>query len=108
MICEGHEPSTRRATPFTYAYRFFRCGAIPLLFGEKRVASKMSVPFDAGNSNFGDCARNAGHAVATRLVADVCDVTYTRLVATVTHLLSGRGSSKFSDHMIVSFSIIIK
>ena len=70
VIFVRHNPSTRRATTLTFTYRFFRCGAL-LVVGETRAASKVPIAVVAAVSNVGECARRAGHAVATRLVAAV-------------------------------------
>jgi len=62
----------------------------------------------AGDSKLRECARRTDHAIATRLVADDGDVARTRLVAPFTHVLFGQGTGKFSDHVIMSFDIIIQ
>jgi len=53
-------------------------------------------------------ARGAGHAVTTSLVAGVRDVTCTSLVAPFTYVHSCSGTSKYSDHVIMSFDFIIQ
>jgi len=52
VISVRHEPPTRRATLFTFGYRFFRSGSAPLVFGDTCVISKMSIAFSTGISNF--------------------------------------------------------
>jgi len=79
-----------------------------LVFGEIDAASEMSVTFDAGIANMGERARGAGHAVATRLITGVRDVTCTRFVIRFTNVPSSRGSSKVRDHVIMSFDIILQ
>jgi len=51
--------------------------------GETRAASEMSVTFFTGLANMGEHARRAGHAVATRLIADCV----TALVDALLHAL---------------------
>ena len=75
---------------------------------ETRVAFEMPVTFGARVAKLRERAQRASHAVATRLVAGVRDVTCTRFVARFTDVPSSRGSNKFSDHVIMSFDIIIK
>jgi len=67
----------------------------------------MSITVVAGDSNVGERARRAGHEVATRLVADVRDVSCTCFVAPFTHVLSIHGTGKVNDHVIMSFDIIV-
>jgi len=106
VIFVRHDPSTSRATALTFTYKFFQCAL--LVFGEIRATSEVPIAVIAGDSNFGERTRRAGHAVATRLVADVRDVPSTCFVAPFKCVLFRHGSSKFCDHMIVSFDIIIK
>jgi len=49
----------------------------------------------------------AGHTVATRLDAGVHDVICTRFFAPITHERFSRCPSKISDHVIMSFNIIV-
>ena len=73
---------------------------------ETCVTSKVPIPFCAGDSNARECARGTRHAVSTRLVAGVRDVSCTRFVAPLTHELSSHCPSKFSDHVIMPFDIV--
>ena len=63
-------------------------------------ASKMPMAVVAVDSNIGEQARRAGHAIATRLVTDVRYVTSTCFVATFTHVLTSHGTSKICDHVM--------
>jgi len=72
VISVRHEPSTCRETTFTFTHGTFLFSA-PLMVGDTRAASKMPIAFGAGDSNVRERARRAGHAIATRLVADVRD-----------------------------------
>ena len=40
-------------------------------------------------------------------VAAVCDVPSTRFLAPFTHVIFSHGSSKDSDHVVLSFDIVI-
>ena len=75
---------------------------------ETRATPKMSIAAVAGDSKFGESAQRSGHAIGTRLVEDLRDVTSTCFVAPFTHVLSSHGTSKFCDHAIISFDIIVK
>jgi len=69
VIVVRQEPSTRLATPLTFAHWILvRCA--PLVFCETRAVSEMPVTFGAGISNMGERARGAVHAVTTCLFAD--------------------------------------
>jgi len=76
--------------------------------GEIRAASEMPVTFGAGLANMGERARRTGHAVATRLVAGVSDVTCTLFVAPFQHELSSHGTCKICDYVIMTFDIVIQ
>ena len=85
-----HDQSARCATSLTFAYGFYLCGNL-LVVSEIRPTSKMSVTFVAGETNFGELARKANHAIAARLVTDVlfhsykfCCTPYRRTLAPVT------------------------
>jgi len=56
----------------------------------------------------GKRARRAGHAVTSRLVADVRDVTSTCSVACFTYILASHGTCKYCDHVIISYDNVIK
>jgi len=102
-----HEPSARLVTPLTFAHRFpIRCAS--LVVRETRGVSKVPMAVFARYWNLRECARRTDHAIATRLVADDGDVARTSLVAPFTHVLFGHGNGKFSDHVIMSFDIIVK
>ena len=78
------------------------------MVGETRAASEISVKFDEVIANMRERARRARHAVTTHLIAGVRDVTCTRFVARFTDAPSSRGSNKFSDHVTMSFDIIVQ
>jgi len=107
VISALHEPSTRRATSFSFAHGTCLFSAL-FVVRETRVTSKVLVTFRTGDSIARECARGVDKAVARRLVAGVRDVTCTCLVAPFTHVLSSHGTSKLSDHVIMSLDIIIK
>ena len=75
---------------------------------ETRATSKMPIAFVAGDSNVGDRARRAGHAVATLLVADVRDVTSTCFVPPFPRVLSSHGTCKICDRVIMYFDIMVQ
>ena len=75
---------------------------------EKLVTSKEPIAFPTGVSKFGERARSAGQAVATRLVADGRDVKSNCLFAPFRRVPCSPGSSNFSDDVIMSFDIISK
>ena len=79
-----------------------------LVFVVERMPSKMSIIFGAGESNMGERSRRAGHTVTTRLVASVGDVNCTCFFAPFTHVFSSHCPSKFCDHVIKSFDIIVE
>ena len=102
-----HEPSARFATPLTFAHRF------PMLFAqlvvrETRGVSKVPMGVVAWVSKHSDCARLTDHAIATRLVADVRDVTFTRLAASFTYVLFRNGTGKVRYDVIMLFDLVIK
>ena len=72
------------------------------------VTSKVPIAFRTEDYIARECARGAGHTVATRLVAGVRDNTCTRFVANFIYVSSIHGSSKKSDHVIMSFAIIVE
>ena len=76
VIFVRHDTSARRAIPLSFTYSYFLRGAL-LVVGEKRAASKMPVTFGTGVANMGERTSRAGHAVATRLIAVMRDVTCT-------------------------------
>ena len=107
VLYARHEPSARLATPLTFAHRFpIRCAS--LVFRETRGVSKVPMAVVAGDSNLPECARRTNPAIATRLVADVRDVTFTRLAASFTHIPFRHGTGKFRYGVIISFDLIIK
>jgi len=70
---------------------------------ETRVAFEMPVTFGARVAKLRERAQRASHAVATRLVAGVRDVTCTRFVARVTHVPSSHGTCRICNYVIVLF-----
>jgi len=68
----------------------------------------MPVTFGAGLVNMSERARRAGHAVATRLIVGVRDVSCTRNFARFTHVPSGHGNRNLCDYVIVPFHIVIE
>ena len=79
--------STRHATSFTFAYRFYLCGAV-IVVSEIRPTSKMSVTSVEGNGKVGERARRARHAIARRLVTDMCYIVPTTFMTCITFALS--------------------
>ena len=75
------------------------------MFVETRANSKMPIAVVAGDSNVGERARRAGHAIAKRLITDVRDFTCKRFVARFTIVLLSHCRNTFSDHVIVSFDV---
>ena len=75
---------------------------------ETRGGSKVPMAVVAGDSNLRECTRWTDHAIATRLVPDVCDVAFTRLAGSFTNVLFGHGSGKFRYDVIMSFDLIVK
>ena len=61
----------------------------------------MPITFCAGVANMGERARGDGHAVATRMIAGVRDITFTRNVARFTQVPSSHGTCKFCEYVIV-------
>jgi len=86
VLSVRHEPSTRRATQLSFAHGTFLLCALCFVVGETCAASKMPVTFGAGVPNIGERARRTDHAVATRLVTDVRDVTSTCYETTFKHV----------------------
>jgi len=107
VVSALHEPSTRRATTLTLTYGTFLFSA-PLVVVEKCGASKMPVAFGAAKSNVVELTRRAGHAIATRLFAELRDVDCTHFVTRVSYVLRSHGTSKFCDNVIMSFDIIVQ
>ena len=64
----------------------------------------MPVAYGAGVSNIEVRARLTSHAIAKRLVTDVCDFTFTFFVARFKNVLL----SQVRGHMIVSFDVIVQ
>jgi len=62
----------------------------------------------AGNSNLRESARRTDHAIATRLVAHVRDVAFTRLAASYKHVLFRHGIGKFRYDEIMFFDLVVK
>lgn len=107
VLFARHEPSARLATPLTFPHRFpIRC--TQLVVRETRGVSKVPMAVVAGDSNLRECARRTDHAIATRLVADVRDVAFTRLAASFTHVLFRHGTGKFRCDVIMSFDLVVK
>jgi len=97
----------RLASPLTFAHRFpIRC--TQLVFHETNGVSKMPMAVVVGDSKLRECARRTNHAIATRLVADVRVVPFTRLTASFTHVLFRHGTGKFCYDMIMSFDFVVK
>jgi len=78
------------------------------VFRETRLIPDMSVKFSAGLANLRERTRRAGHAVASRLIAGVRDVTFARYVARFTHVPPSHCSSKICDYVIMPFDIVIE
>jgi len=103
-----NEPSTRGATSLTFAHGFSIGRALLLVVRITRPTSKMSVTLGAGDSNVRERARGNVHAIATRLIACVHDVTCTRLVTPLTDELSRHRPRKISDDVVMSFHVIVQ
>jgi len=102
-----HEPSVYLATPLAFAHRFpIRC--TQLVVRETRDVSEVPMAVVAGDSNLRECARQTDHAFATRLVADVRNVAFTRLATSFTHVLFRHGTGKFRYDVIMSFDLVVK
>ena len=107
VLFSHHGPSASLATPLTFTHRF----PIPcahLVVRETRGFSKVPMAVVAGDSNLRECARRNDHAIATRLVADVRDITFTRLAASFKHVLFRHGTGKFRYDVIMLFDLVIK
>ena len=78
------------------------------MVGKTRAASKMPVTFGAGVANMRERARRSDHAVATRLVAGVRDITYTRFIARFTHVPSSHDTCQICYYVIMSFDIVME
>jgi len=63
-----------------------------LVASEILPTSKMSVTNFAGETNVGERVRGARHTVATLLVADMCDVTFTRFFVRLIYVPFGHGN----------------
>jgi len=100
-------PPARLATPFTFAHRFpSQCAQ--LVFREIRGVSKVRMAVVAGDSNRRECARRTDYETATRLVADLRDVAFTRLASSFIHVLFHHGTGKFRYDVIMSFDLVVK
>ena len=107
VLFARHEPSARLATPLTFAHRFpIRCAQ--LVVSETRGVSNVPMAGVAGDSNLSECARRTDHAIATRLVADVRVVAFTRLAAIFTHVLFRHGTGKIRYDVIILFDLVVK
>jgi len=105
VLFSRHELSTSLATPLTFTHRFpIRCAQ--LVVRETRGVSKVPMAVVAWDSNLRECARRTDHAIATCLVADVCDVAFTRLAASFTHVLFDHGTGKFRYEVIMSSDLV--
>ena len=95
-----HEPSSRLGTPLTFALRFpIRCAQ--LVVGETCGVSKVPITIVAVDSKLREGSQRTDHAIATRLVADVFDVAFTRLADPLT-LLFRHGTGKVRYDVIMS------
>ena len=74
---------------------------------ETRGVSKLCITVVAEDSNLRECARWTNHEIASRLVADVRDVAFTRLAAAITNVLFGHGTDKLS-YDVMSFDLFVK
>ena len=107
VLFSRHGPSASLATPLTFTHRFpIRC--TQLVVRDTRGVSKVPMAVVAGDSNLRECARRTDHAIASRLVADVRDVAFTRLAASFTHVLFRHGTGKVRYDVIMLFDLIIK
>jgi len=101
-----HEPSANLATPLTFAHRF-PIRLSKLVFREKRGVCKVPMAVVAGDSNLCEYARRTDHAIATRLVADVRFVAFTRIAASFTHVIFRHGTGKFRYDVIMLFDLVV-
>ena len=102
-----HEPSAYFATPLTFTHRFpIHCAQI--VVRETRGVFNVPMTVVAWDSILRECARRTDHAIATRLVADVRDVAFTRLAASFTHVIFDHGTGKFRYDVIMSFDLVVK
>jgi len=107
VITAIYGPSSCRAKSFSFGNRrFVQCAV--LVFVVARTTTEMSITFKRGDLKARKCERRVGHAVATRLVAGVRNVTCTRYVAPFTRIYSSRRSTKVNDQVTMSFDIVIK
>ncbi len=72
-----------------------------LMIGETLLATEMPVAVRTGDSNPCRYTRITRHAVATCLVASVCDIARTTLAARFTHIPFGHGCDEVSYHVIM-------
>jgi hypothetical protein len=79
-----------------------------LVVRETSLAPKISITFGAGLSDGGESARRRSHIIATRLVTDVCVISYALFVTHFTHKPLPHRARYIHDHMIVSFDVIIE
>ena len=79
-----------------------------LMFSEILLAPKMCVAVRTDDSNAFQYTRRTRHAVATCLVANVCDFARTPLAARFTHVPFGHGCSQVPYDVIMSFHIVIQ
>ena len=68
----------------------------------------MSFTFVAGVTIVGERARRAGHAIAARLVRDVCYITPTNFVVRLTVVLFCHSTVYVCDHTIITFDIVLE
>ena len=95
VLFSRHGPSACLATPLTFAHRFLiRCAQLAVR--ETRGVSKVPMAVVAGDSNLRECARWTEHAIATRLVADVRDVAFTRIAASFTQYFFAMAPVRFA------------
>ena len=80
------------------------CGTL-LVVRETRLVPEMCATFGTVDSDVGGGARRHSHTVATRLVADVCDITCTRIFTRFTRKRLRHRVRYIHDHVIALFDI---
>jgi len=78
------------------------------MVGETRPTSKMSVTFVAVDASVGESTRRASHAVAACLVADMCYISPSTFMTCITYVIFSHYACKVSNHVIMSFDIVVE
>ena len=105
LACLEHPECRKSSVAFTNG--FFLRGNL-IVVRETRLDPIMSVTIGTGYSDGVGIDRSPSLTFATRLVADVCDVTCARFATSFTHRPLRHRARYIHDHKIVSFDIIIE